>query len=227
MVPIVLVPGLLCTAEVYGPQIAALWPNGPVTIASTLGADTMAAMAASILDTAPPRFALAGISMGGYVCFEIMRRAPERVTKLALLDTTARPDTPEQTAARRKSIDGARAGAFEALVTQLLQTILLPAHHGLVPLGLRMARAIGVDGMARQQEAIISRVDSRPSLGAISVPTLVLVGDLDPLTPPDRSEEIASAIPGARLVVVPHSGHVTTLEQPERVNHALVEWLTR
>src|SRR4051794_28223718 len=101
MTPTVLVPGLLCSAEVFGPQIAALWPHGPVTVASTLEGDTIAAIAAAIVAAAPPRFALAGISMGGLICLEIMRQAPERVIKLALLDTSARPDTPEQTAQRR------------------------------------------------------------------------------------------------------------------------------
>src|ERR1700733_4137734 len=96
MQPIVLVPGLLCSAEVFVPQVAALWPFGPVTVASTLEGKTMSEIAAAILATAPPSFALAGISMGGYICFEILRQAPERILKLALLDTSARPDTAEQ-----------------------------------------------------------------------------------------------------------------------------------
>ncbi|MDF2799889.1 MAG: putative hydrolase or acyltransferase of alpha/beta superfamily, partial [Devosia sp.] len=114
MTPIMLVPGLLCSAEIFAAQATALWPYGPVTIASTLEGSTMAEMAAAILAAAPPRFALAGISMGGYICFEIMRQAPERVVKLALLDTSARPDTPEQTAVRRERLARAKAGEFEA-----------------------------------------------------------------------------------------------------------------
>ncbi len=231
MTPIVLVPGLLCTAEVFAPQAAALWPYGPVMVASTLEGKTIAEMAAAILAAAPPRFALAGISMGGYISFEIMRQAPERVIKLALLDTTARPDMPEQTAARRALIAQARTtDDFRALLEQALAPILLPAHQNdprLCETNVRMGLTVGVEGLMRQTEAIIGRVDSRPSLPAIAVPTLVLVGDGDVLTPLDRAEEMVAAIPGAWLVVVPECGHGSTLEQPEAVNRALVEWITR
>jgi len=177
----------------------------------------MAEIAAAILVAAPPRFALAGISMGGYVCLEIMRQAPERVIKLALLNTSARPDTPEQVTLRR------------ALVAQLMSAILHPAHQNdpvLRNANVQMGLTVGLEGLIRQTEAVIGRIDSRPSLPAIRVPTLILVGDRDPLTPPDRSEEMAAAITGARLVVVPECGHGSTLEQPKAVNHALIEWIT-
>jgi pimeloyl-ACP methyl ester carboxylesterase len=228
MIPIVLVPGLLCSAEVFAPQVAALWRYGPITVASTLEGKTMAEIAAAILATAPPRFALVGISMGGHVSFEIMRQAPERVVKLALLDTSARADTPEQVAQRRALVAQARTGTFGSLVEQLMGVLLHPTHQNNVALReviLRMSLTVGIDGFARQQEAIIARIDSRPSLAAISVPTLVLVGDSDLLTPPDRAEEIAAAIRGARLVVVAECGHGSTLEQPDAVNQALTEWI--
>ena len=228
MIPIVLVPGLLCSAEVFAPQIAALWPYGPVTVASTLVEETIPGMAASILASAPERFALAGISMGGYICLEIMRQAPHRVIKLALISTSARPDTPEQVTQRRALLHLARTGDFEALLAQVFSTILHPAHQSdpvLHDINMRMGRTIGIDGMARQLEAIMARVDSRPGLPAIAVPTLVLVGDGDPLTPPDRAGEMAAAIPYTRLVVVPECGHGSTLEQPDAVNSALVEWI--
>lgn len=229
MTPIVLVPGLLCTAETFSAQVTALWPHGPVTIAFTLTGDTLAEIAAAILATAPPRFALAGISMGGYIALEIMRQAPQRVVRLGLLDTSARPDTPEQTAQRRAMVAEARTGDYEGTVRQALKAILHPAHQDdadLAAINLRMALTIGVEGFARQQEAIIGRPDSRPSLAAIAVPTLVLVGDRDPLTPPELAEEIAAAIPDARLVVVEQCGHAATLEQPAAVNRALVDWIT-
>lgn len=228
MTPIVLVPGLLCTDEVFAPQIPALWPHGPVMVASTLEGVTIAEMAASILAAAPPRFALAGISMGGYIAFEILRQAPERILKLALLSTSARPDTPEIMVQRRTLLAAARAGDFGALLDSTFRAILHPNHAGdpsLAAVNRRMGLAIGVDGLVRQTEAVIGRVDSRPDLAAIAVPTLVLVGDKDPLAPPDRSEEMAAAIPGARLVIVPDCGHGSTLEQPVAVNHALVEWI--
>ncbi len=227
--PLVLVPGLLCTAEVFAPQIPALWPHGPIVIAGTLEGDTLPEMAERILAIAPPRFALAGISMGGYLSLELVRRAPERVAKLALLDTSARKDTDKQTRDRRAFVERARSGDFETLVGDALTAILHPAHRTVAKLreiNLRMALTIGVHGMARQQEAIIRRVDSLPFLPAISVPTLVLVGDSDALTPPSRAREMVAAIPNAQLVVVPQCGHVSTLEQPELVNHALSAWLT-
>jgi pimeloyl-ACP methyl ester carboxylesterase len=228
MIPIVLVPGLLCSAEVFAPQVAALWPYGPVTIAATLEGETIPEIAASILAASPARFALAGISMGGFICFEIMRQAPGRVSKLALLDTSARPDTLKQIAARRALVAEARAGDFSEVAAQALSIIAHPAHQNdpaLREINVRMALTVGIDGFARQVEALIARVDSRPSLSDIAVPTLVLVGDSDPLTPPQRAEEIAAAIPNARLVVIPKCGHESTLEQPQAVNRALIEWI--
>ncbi|RYG66711.1 alpha/beta fold hydrolase [bacterium] len=229
MTPILLVPGLLCTAEMFAPQIPALWPYGPVTVASTLEGETIAEIAAAILAAAPPQFALVGISMGGYICFEIMRQAPERVVKLALLDTSARPDTPEQSVQRRAMQNQGLNRDFERFLARVLTAILHPAHQQderLRDINVRMGMTVGREGFARQTEAVIGRIDSRPSLANIAIPTLVLVGDRDPLTPPERSEEIAAAIPGARLVVVPECGHASTLEQPEAVNRALVEWIS-
>jgi pimeloyl-ACP methyl ester carboxylesterase len=232
MLPIVLIPGLLCTAEVFAPQVAALWPYGPVTVANTLEGETIAEMAAAILAAAPPRFALAGISMGGYISFEILRQAPERVLKLALLSTHARPDSPEQTAQRRTFAAQASSlspEAFAALIAPTLKALLHPAHQNDAAFGegnVRMGRTIGVEALQRQLKAVMGRVDSRPGLPAISVPTLVLVGDGDPLIPLDRAEEMATAIPGARLVVIPECGHLSTLEQPEAVNRALIDWIT-
>lgn len=230
MTPIVLIPGLVCTAELFAPQIPMLWPHGPVTVASTLEGDSIAAIAAAVLRDAPPRFALGGLSMGGYVALEIMRQAPERVLKLALLDTAARPDTPEQSSQRHALIARAQAGELEPVLRQIAPNLLHPDHRAnqeLIEVQVRMGLAVGADGFARQQTAIIGRIDSRPHLAAIKVPTLVLVGDRDALTPPDRSEEMAAAIPDARLVVIPECGHASTLEQPEAVNAALVEWLSR
>ncbi|WP_026791950.1 alpha/beta fold hydrolase [Pleomorphomonas oryzae] len=229
MTPILLVPGLVCTAEVFAPQAAALWPYGPVTIASTLEGGSIHDIAAAILADAPPRFALAGISMGGYISFEILRQAPERVLKLALLDTSARPDAPEQTAARRAAVERARNGEFAALLEEFAMSFMHPSHRAdarLLDINLRMGLTVGVDGFIRQTEAIISRIDSRPSLPAIAVPTLVLVGDADPFTPVELSREIVAGIPQARLAVIDECGHGSTLEQPEAVNRQLVDWIS-
>ncbi len=230
MEPTLLVPGMLCTDEIFTPQIRALWPIGPVMIGATQDGETIAEMAAAILAAAPPRFALVGYSLGGYISFEIMRQAPQRVTRLALLDTSARPDTPEQTTQRRALLARARAEDFASVVAELLGAILHPAHRNdptLRAVNRRMVLTIGMEGFARQTEAAIGRIDSRPGLSSISVPTLVLVGDSDLLTPPELSEEIAATIRHAKLVIVPQSGHGTPLEQPEPVSRALVEWKTR
>jgi pimeloyl-ACP methyl ester carboxylesterase len=226
--PIVLVPGLLTSPRLYAAQLPALWQHGPVTIADTTRDDTIAAIASRILADAPPRFALAGLSMGGYICFEIVRQAPDRVDRLALLDTSARTDTPEVTERRQAQIAMARGGRFAEVADQQFPLLIHPSRQGdpsareLVRL---MADETGPDAFIRQQQAIIGRVDSRPGLGAIDRPTLVLVGDCDQLTPPELSAEIAGGIPGARLVVVAGSGHLTPLDQPEEVTKALVEWL--
>jgi pimeloyl-ACP methyl ester carboxylesterase len=229
MTPTVLIPGLACTAELFAAQIPALWRHGPVTVASTLEGETIADMAAAILRDAPPRFALGGLSMGGYIALEIMRQAPERVVKLALLDTAARPDTPEQSTQRRALMARAEAGELEAVLRQIAPNLLHPDHRAdpaLIETQVRMGLAVGAEGFVRQQNAIIGRIDSRPHLADIKVPTLVLVGDKDALTPPDRSEEMAAAIPDARLVVIPECGHASTLEQPEAVSRALIDWLS-
>ena len=228
MTPVVLIPGLACTAEMFAPQVAALSPHRPVTVASTLKGDSMAQMAAAILRNAPPRFALGGISMGGYIAFEIMRQAPERVERLALLDTSARPDAPEQTAQRQALIARAENGELEAIMREISPRLLHPLHktdQALIDIQVRMGLQIGAEGFVRQQNAIIGRADSRPDLPAIHIPTLVLVGDRDPLTPPIRAREIASALPGAHLVIIPDCGHASTLEQPQAVNAALEKWL--
>ncbi|MEE3622487.1 alpha/beta fold hydrolase [Nitrospirillum sp. BR 11752] len=229
MTPTVLVPGLLCTAEVFAPQVAALWPHGPVTVANTLAGETMAGMADAILADAPPRFALAGVSMGGYIALEIWRRAPERVAKLALLSTQAVPDTPEQSAQRRALVALARKAKLGAVLRQATASMLHPRHRDdphLAAITLRMGLTVGIEGLARQTTAIIGRPDSRPTLPTITAPTLVLTGDSDPLMPLERSQEMAATIPSARLVVVPQCGHSSTLEQPDAVNQALIDWIT-
>jgi pimeloyl-ACP methyl ester carboxylesterase len=225
--PILMVPGLLTSPRVFEPQLPALWRLGPVTIANQTRDDTVAGIAGRILADAPPRFALAGLSMGGYLALEIMRQAPERVVRLALLDTSARPDTPELTRRRLGQIDLAHSGRFGEIADQQLPLLHHPSRHddpAARALVRQMADETGPEAFIRQQQAIIGRPDSRPGLAAISCPTLVLVGDTDRLTPPALSEELAAGIPGARLVVVAGAGHLSTLDQPERVTEALVAW---
>ncbi len=226
--PLVLVPGLLCSARLYAPQIPGLWPFGQVAVADHRRDADMGTIAAAILAQAPPRFALAGLSMGGYIAFAMMRLAPERVAKLALLDTSARADTPEQTAGREKFIAMAEAGKLADVVAALTPRFLHRNRHNdeaLKRVVREMAAETGPEAFVRQQKAIMSRTDSRPLLANIRCPSLVLVGDGDQLTPPELAKEIAGGITAARLVVVPECGHLSTLEKPEAVNAALAEWL--
>jgi pimeloyl-ACP methyl ester carboxylesterase len=185
-------------------------------------------MARRILATAPPRFALVGHSMGGYIALEIMRQAAARVAKLALLNTAAPADTPQQTERRRGLIALAEGGRFGEVMGLLFPLLVHPSRRNdreLLERAGEMAEDTGAEAFVRQQKAIISRPDSLPSLGAIRCPTLVLVGDSDQLTPPERAEEIAAAIQGSRLVIVPDCGHMSALEQPAAVCGALTQWL--
>ena len=230
MTPIVFIPGLICTAEIFAPQLAALWPHGPVTVASTMTGDTIAEMADAILADAPPTFALVGFSMGGYISLEIMRRAPERVVKLALIDTSARPYAADQIATRRALMERASNGDYDGVLKDMIPLLFHPEHRHdptLLEIGHRMGLAVGAEAFVRQQEAIIGRPDSRPHLKTIKAPTLVVVGDRDGLTPPERSIEMSRAIPRAQLNVVPGCGHATTIEKPDLVNRALLEWIAR
>ena len=226
--PLLLVPGLLCSARLFAPQIVALWPHGPVVVADHRRDATVDAIAARILKDAPPRFALAGLSMGGYIAFAMTRLAPERVAKLALLDTSARPDLPEQKAGRENFIAMAEAGKLAEVVATLTPKFLHRNRHNDEPLKQvvrDMAADTGVEAFVRQQKAIMSRPDSRPLLGSIKCPTLVLVGEGDELTPPDLAKEIVGGITGALLTIVPDCGHLSTLEKPDAVNAAMADWL--
>jgi pimeloyl-ACP methyl ester carboxylesterase len=225
--PIVLVPGLNCSARLYAEQIPAL-PGLGLTIAEHRLHDSVAAIAAHILATAPPRFALVGLSMGGYIAFAILRQAPERVERLAVLDSSARPDTAEQSERRRGMIALVESGRFAEVPDLLFPVFVHRNRQGdetLRAIVRSMAEETGPEAFMRQQRAIMTRPDCRPQLASIRCPTLVLVGDGDELTPPVLSQEIHAGIAGSRLVTVPDCGHLSTLERPQAVNQALVEWL--
>ncbi|MDQ2080594.1 alpha/beta fold hydrolase [Xanthobacteraceae bacterium Astr-EGSB] len=226
--PILLVPGLNCTPRLYAPQIPALWEFGPVTVADHRRDDSVEAIAARILAAAPPRFVLMGLSLGGYIAFAILRAAPERVLKLALLDTSARPDTPAQTERRRSHMELARTGRFAEIPELQFPLLVHTNRHGdgaLKHIVVQMAQETGPEAFVRQQYAIMNRPDSRPGLAAVRCPTLVLVGDGDQLTPPDLAAEMHALMPASRLVTIPDCGHLSTIERPEAVNRTLAEWM--
>jgi pimeloyl-ACP methyl ester carboxylesterase len=226
--PILLVPGLASSPRIYAPVIPALWRFGPVTVANHIRDDSVGAIARRILAEAPPRFALAGHSMGGYIAFEIMRQAPDRVAKLALINTQARPDTPEATARRRGQMVRAQAGEFDAVLDELFPGLVHPsrrADEALRRLVRDMGDDLGAEAFVRQQTAVIGRADSRPTLATITCPTLVLTGDEDNTIPNALSVEMAEGIPGAKLRILPHCGHLPQPEQPQATADALVEWL--
>jgi len=226
--PIVFIPGLMCTGRIYQHQAETLGQRHPVLLANHWSHDSMAGIARSILDVAPETFALAGTSMGGDAALEIMRQAPERVTKLILMSTSAKPDTPERSADRRKQVEGARKHGLRAGTKALYPKLVHPARHEDAPLlttFYEMAEELGVEAFANQIEAIIGRADSLPMLGKIKVPTLVLGGRDDKLITPDNSEEIANGIPGAKLELVEHCGHMGMIERPQTYTKLLSAFL--
>ena len=226
--PILLLPGLLCDHRLYAGQLPALATRMEVTVADLTGSDSIAGLAAHVLATAPARFALIGLSMGGYVAFEILRRAPERVTRLALLDTQARADTDEAKARRRGLMELAQKGEFKGVTPRLLPLFVHPdalADPQIVATVQGMAESTGKDGFLRQQTAIMHRPDSRPGLRAIACPTLILAGREDQLTPVALQLEMAQLIPDATLVLLPRCGHLAPLERPEPVTRQLMGWL--
>jgi pimeloyl-ACP methyl ester carboxylesterase len=225
---LVLVPGLLCTKALWAAQIAALGDTIEIMIADHTRHDSMTGIAAAILAAAPERFALAGISMGGYIAFEVVRQAPARVIKLALLDTGARADAPERAEGRRQLIALAEREGVRSAQAQLMPALIHPARLGERPLVdtiLQMADDIGVEAFKRQASAIMGRRDSRPLLPTVKCPTLVMVGREDALTPVELSREIATGIHGAGLEIIPEFVHLSTMECPDVVNRALRAWL--
>lgn len=226
--PLILLPGLLTDAALWRHQLETLADVADMTVADLTQEDQLGPMASRILAQAPETFALAGLSMGGYLAFEIMRQAPERVRRLALLDTSPLPDNPEQTARRRGLIDLARTGDFKGVTQRLLPLLLHPDRirdATLTRTVMDMAGRIGRDAFIRQQTAIMNRPDSRRDLGLIHCPTLVLCGRQDGLTPLSVHVDMAAGIPHAALVVIEDCGHLAPLERPTTVSAVLRYWL--
>ncbi len=225
---LLVLPGLLEDADAFQPLATGLADVATLLVADLTRANTIAGLAQDALRQAPAgKFLLAGHSMGGYVALELMRQAPERVSALALLNTHARPDTPEGTENRRRLMALADRD-FPAVSTTLLPKLMTPEHlEDPVLTGIigSMALSVGKDGFKRQEEAIIGRIDSRPHLKDIRCRTLVIAARHDQLMPVEILKELADGIPGARLAIVEDSGHMSPIEQPERVVALMREWV--
>ncbi len=225
---IVFLPGLLCDARLWQAQTTALAGAFDCRVPALDGEDNIPALARHVLAEAPERFSLIGLSMGGYVAMEIMRQAPERVTRLMLCDTSARPDTPEQKERRQTLLTLSRSGKFKGVTPRLLPSLIHPDRlqdTAVTEPILAMAARIGREGFQRQQTAIMGRIDSRPFLPNIACPTSIIVGANDQLTPLPIAQEIAALIPQASLEIIPHCGHLPPLEQPAAYNQLLLAWL--
>ena len=227
---LVLLPGLLNTRRVFEPQIEALSDLADCVVPELWRHDTIGAMADATLALAPPTFALVGFSMGGYVAFEILRRATQRVERLALMDTQATPDSAESTKRRRALLEQTKIGRFHGVQRTLLPQLVHSRHiddESISQSIFDMAQEIGADGFVREQRAIIDRADSRRLLVDIDIPTVVIVGRQDQVTPLPRSEEMAADIADSRLVVLEECGHMSPLEKPAEVTAALRRWLSQ
>jgi len=225
----VLLPGLLLTADFWREQVARLSDVAQCIVpTSHFHQDNFGDMARLVLAEAPDKFALCGLSMGGYIAQEIMRQAPQRVTRICLMDTSSRADTPEQTERRRGLIHLSQIGRFKGITPQLLPLLL---HHDrltetrLTDRLVAMAEEIGREGFTQQQTAIINRPDGRPDLKKYDLPALVLCGRQDALTPLELHDEMAALIPHAKQVVIEHCGHLPPMERPDEAAVALRTWL--
>lgn len=226
MLPILMVPGLNCSARLFAHQSPHLWRFGAVMIANHTGGDSVEAIASQILSCAPPRFTLIGFSLGGYIAFEMFRQASERIARLALVDTGARADTAQQSERRLQRIEMAKSGRFSESLDLQFPLVVHPKHQGdeeLRQAYRSMAMECGPEALIRHLRADMFRPDSRPVLADIRCPTTVVVGDGDQLTPRALAEEMVGGIAGARLVVVADAGHLSPLEQPACVTQALID----
>jgi pimeloyl-ACP methyl ester carboxylesterase len=225
---LILLPGLLCDAALWRHQIEHLSDLATISVPDLTQDNTVTAMAERVLEGAPTRFALAGLSMGGYVAQEIMRLAPERVERLALVDTNARADNEAQVKARRDLIRLAEIGTFKGVTPRLLPNLIHPSRMedpDVAGVVMDMAERVGQDAFKRQQEAILTRKDGREDLVAIRIPTLILAGRQDLLCPPKVQQEMRDKITGSRMVLVEDCGHLVSLERPYAATALFRYWL--
>lgn len=224
---LILAPGLICDDEVWAYVAAHLADVADCRIVPADEADTMQGLAGALLAGAPERFAIAGFSMGGYVALEVLRQAPERVTRLAVLDATARADTPQKAAGRRAAIADCEEGRFDDLLGRFVPQLLHPDQLG-GPLAARvraMGQRVGPQRFARRHRAMSTRTDGRDVLRQCDVPVRALCGRSDALSSVEEHQEIAETAPRGRLSIVEDCGHMPPLERPQAATALLRDWL--
>jgi len=228
MTPLVLVPGMMCDARLYEPQIVALSGRRPLHLAAITGHDSIAGLAAAVLAAAPLRFALAGLSMGGIVAMEMLRQAPVRVLRLALLDTNPLAETEVVRRGREPQIEKALAGRLDSVMRDEMKPNYLadrPDRTAILDLCMAMALDLGPEVFVRQSRALAARPDQQETLRAWRGPTLILTGAEDRLCPRDRHELMHALVPGSRLAIIENAGHLPTLEKPAETTAELLRWL--
>lgn len=226
--PLVLLPEFMCDARLFLPQLLALGRDRPVTVAPLSGGERVEEIASHLLPQLPQRFALAGLGLGGMVAMELLRRAPDRVGRLALMDTEPLAETPAQAAERDPLIVRARSGALDAAVAEVIRPDHLapgPGRFEIMAALTAMARDLGPEVFVRQIRALQRRRDQQATLRRCKVPTLLLCGAADTLMPVKRHAFLAELIPGAELRVIEGAGHLPTLEAPDETTGALSDWL--
>ncbi len=226
--PLVFLPGMMCDARLFAPQIAAFSPERSVKFIPLTGAITITGLANRVLDQSPPQFALAGLSMGGIVAMEVIRLAPDRVRRLALMDTNPLADTPEMATVRASQAERVLNGDLRAVMRDEMKPNYLangPEKDRILGLCMDMAEELGCDVFQDQSHAIRHRPDQCETLRTVTVPSLVLCGEEDRLCPIERHELMRDLITGSHLAVIAGAGHMPTLEQPEKTNEELRHWL--
>ena len=227
--PIVFLPGMMCDARLFAPQLDALSRERAIMVAPCVG-DRIEQIASDVLTSAPAKFALAGLSMGGIVAMEVYRRAPDRITRIALMDTNPMSELPERAAEREPQIVKVKAGRLREVMAEEMKPQYLaqaPYRQEILNLCMDMAEALGPEVFIRQSRALQRRRDQQATLRKIKCPALVLCGEHDKLCTPERHQFMAELIPYSIFKVIGAAGHLPTLEQPQLVNELMREWLSQ
>lgn len=226
--PLIFLPGMMCDARIFLPQIESLSSNYAVMVHPMTAGSSVNDIAQMVLQHSPPSFTLAGLSMGGIVAMEIMRLAPERVSRLALLDTNHLAEAPERKQLREPQIAKVAKGQLASVMIEEMKPNYLsegPDKQAILDLCMQMANALGAEVFIRQSRALQTRIDQTQTLAAVQVPTLVLCGENDVLCPVSTHRTICQLVTGATLSVIPGAGHLPTLEQPDATTEVILTWL--